>query len=479
MFTNIPLIIIIVYIIMLFGIGFYARSKSKGDADSYVRASKQLTAPLIFVSMIGLVIGGASTVGISESAFKIGLSAGWYNVGWGIGAMLMGWFLINQMRSRRDFTTLPEILNRYYDKKGSIAAIATQVVICIVATSIQYIAGGSILHIVLPTIFTNLEMGIFVSGVVFVAITFIGGMWSASLSNILNTALIYGGIIIAVLAVVSGQNGMESITAHLPADGTWMDPVAGIGWAGVATYLVVGMAMNLGLQSVTQIAMSGKTTKGTCRAFIWAGLAMLPIGFLSALLGVIAKSMFPDVTATLALPKVIMTLNPWIAGITLAAFWAADVSTACNMLLGTSTLISQDIYKRFINPAVSPEKYVWVNKISVIFFGVLTCSLALFMKGILAVLLFGLSLCAAFGVILLFTLFAPKYCRRSSAFWTFVVAIVTIVAWKYIPEVRIFPHVVFAEWILCTATYFVVYAFDSKAITVETPESIISASLGD
>ena len=140
MFQNIPLMIIIAYIATLFAIGFYARSKSTGDVDSYVRASKQLTTPLVFVSMVGLVIGGASTVGISESAFKIGISAGWYNVGWGIGAILMGWFLISQMRARRDFTTLPEILNRYYDTKGSIAAIITQVIICIVATSIQYIA---------------------------------------------------------------------------------------------------------------------------------------------------------------------------------------------------------------------------------------------------------------------------------------------------------------------------------------------------
>ena len=472
MFNNIPLVIIIFYIILLFAIGFYAKSRATGDADSYVRASKQLTAPLIFVSMIGLVIGGASTVGISELAFNVGISAGWYNVGWGVGSMLMGWLLIDRMRARRDFTTLPEILDRYYDKKGSIAAIATQVLICIVATSIQYIAGGSILHIVLPDVFTTLEMGVLVSGIVFVAITFIGGMWSASLSNILNITLIYGGIMLAAVAVVNGHGGMEAITLNLPADGTWMDPIAGIGWAGVTAYLVIGMAMNLGLQSVTQIAMSGKTTSGTAKAFLYAGLAMLPIGFVSALLGVAAKSMFPDATATLALPQVIMTLNPWIAGITLAALWAADVSTACNLLLGSSTLISQDIYKRFINPSVSPEKYVWINKFSVLFFGILTCTMAMFMQGILTVLLFGLSLCAAFGVILLFTLFAPQYCRRSSAFWTFVAAIATLAAWKYIPAVRIFPHVVFAEWIVCTLTYFVVYFIDNKAIEVETLATI-------
>ena len=467
MFTNIPFMIITVYIIILFAIGFYAKSKATGDADSYIRASKQLTAPLVFVSMVGLVIGGASTIGISESAFKIGLSAGWYNVGWGVGAVVMGWFLISKMRNRRDFTTLPEILDRYYDNKGSIAAIVTQLMICVVATSIQYIAGGSILHTVLPDIFT-LETGILTSGVVFVAITFIGGMWSASISNILNTILIYGGIIIATILTISNQGGMAAITLKLPTTNTnWLDPISGIGWSGIATFLAVGMAMNLGLQSVTQIAVSGKTTESTSKAFIWAGLAILPIGFVSALMGVVAKSLFPDSSATLALPQTIMTLNPWIAGVTLAALWAADVSTACNLLLGSSTLVSQDIYKRFINPNVSPENYVWVNKGSVVLLGILTCSFAMFMTGILTVLLFGLSLCAAFGVILLFTLFAPQYCRRSSAFWTFVVAIGTLLAWRFIPEVRIFPHVIFAEWIACTITYGIVYVLDQNPIESE------------
>lgn len=66
---------------------------------------------------------------------------------------------------------------------------------------------------------------------------------------------------------------------------------------------------------------------------------MLPVGFLSALLGVIAAEMYPDINAATALPRLIMTLNPWIAGITLASLWAADVSTACNLPLRRHPLL--------------------------------------------------------------------------------------------------------------------------------------------
>ena len=37
-------------------------------------------------------------------------------------------------------------------------------------------------------------------------------------------------------------------------------------------------------------------------------------------------------------------MPPVIAGLTLSALWAADMSTACSMLIGCSTTVSQDIF---------------------------------------------------------------------------------------------------------------------------------------
>ena len=48
---------------------------------------------------------------------------------------------------------------------------------------------------------------------------------------------------------------------------------------------------------------------------------MLPVGVLAALLGICAKSMYPDAQAALALPQVIVGLQPVLAGVTLAALW--------------------------------------------------------------------------------------------------------------------------------------------------------------
>lgn len=89
---SVSLAILILYIIALFGISWFAKKRSEGNAENYALAGRRLSAPLIAVTIIGLAVGGASTIGVSEHAFRVGLSAGWYTIAWAIGAIVMGYF---------------------------------------------------------------------------------------------------------------------------------------------------------------------------------------------------------------------------------------------------------------------------------------------------------------------------------------------------------------------------------------------------
>ncbi|HWR09167.1 sodium:solute symporter family protein [Sporomusa sp.] len=459
---NIPFIIVCLYIVLLFMISYYAKRRSAGSATNYVLAGRQLTTPLITVSIVGLAVGGASTIGVAEQAYKVGLSAGWYTTAWGLGAIAMGLLVAKKYREL-NITTIPELLGRYYDKKGMIAGIACQILIQLVVMSLQYIAGGSILCALMPEVFT-LTTGMLTSAIVFIGITSIGGMWSASLSNLLNVSLKYVGIILATIVGVTHAGGMANIQANLPANVPYLDMIDGVGILGIISWIVVLVTVNLSLQSIIQISLGAKDVKTAQRGFIIGGLMMLPIGFVSALLGVIAKSMFPNVSPALALPMTIMSLDPVLAGITLAALWAADVSTACNLLLSSATLFSQDIYKKFINPSVSEKNFLVTTKIAVVALGLLTLTLAMTISGIISTLMIGLSLTAAFSVIVLFTLFAPGLCRRNSAFYTILTGVIVLILWQTTPAVRIFPHVIYLEWLACLATFFLIYLVDSKPI---------------
>lgn len=384
----IQILIICAYIGVLFLISGYVKMRSAGSSENYVLAGRKMTTPLIMVSIIGLAVGGASTIGVAEQAYTHGLSAGWYTAAWGIGAIIMGLTLAKKYR-RMNITTVSELLERYYGRKTMAIGIACQILVQLVIMSLQFVAGGAILSALLPDVFTPLT-GMLTSAVVFIGITLIGGMWSASQSNLLNVTLQYMGIAAEAYAIISMVGGMLAVQLKVPEPQA-LDFISGVGPMTIITWIVVLITVNLSLQAIIQISLGAKDVRTAQKGFLWGGVLMLPVGFASALLGVIAAEVYPNIAPATALPRLIMTLNPWLAGVTLASLWAADVSTACNLLLSAATLYAHDIHRGYIDPSMSEQKQLRVTRLAVLLLGLLTLGFALTISGIITTLMAGLS----------------------------------------------------------------------------------------
>ncbi|AKA68296.1 sodium:solute symporter family protein [Clostridium scatologenes] len=459
---NISFIVVAIYVAILFCISFYARKKASSGAEGYILAGRGLNTTLITVTMVGLAIGGSSTIGVAEQAYKVGLSAGWYTVAWGVGSILMG--LIGAKKYRQlNVSTVPEMFERFYDTKGRIVCVIGQIVIQLMITSLQYIAGGAILSSLLPAVFT-LKTGMITTAVVFIGITFIGGMWSTGLCNLFNVPLKYMGVIVVTVLAVAFSGGIHNMALKVPNAATYFHPVDGLGLPTIIVWFIVMITECFSLQGVVQVSFCAKDADAARKGYIIGGLLMIPIGFFAAMLGMVARVSYPGVSATMALPMVITSLNPLLAGITLAALWAADISTACNMLLGSATLFSHDIYKRFINENIGEKELMKITKFFVVILGVVTFFIAIQAKGILSLLMMALSLTTAFSIVFIFTTFAPSICRKNSAFNTAVAGIIVLVVWQLVPAVRILPHVIYAEWIVCLITFLITPLFDRKTI---------------
>jgi SSS family solute:Na+ symporter len=460
---SIQLCIVILYIILLFAISFYVKRRASQNPTEYLFAGRQFSTGLVAVSITGMAVGAASTVGVAESATKIGLAAGWYNAAWAIGAIIMGFVAAGKYRSL-NCTTIPELFERSYDKKARIISVIGLSLIMICITSLQYVAGGSILHALMPDIF-SMHAGMITSAVVFVGITAIGGLWSSGLSNILSVTVIYLGILYSLVRILLRDGGISGINAALPAaDFNWFSPMGGLSFAVLLGWIIVMTTQAITAQGPVQIACGAKNAKAARRGFILGGLLIFPVGFLSAILGLAAKAQFPGINPTMALPQIIMSLDPFSSGMTLAALWAADVSTACTILLGTGTLISQDIFKRFIKPDISEASYVKANRLIILIIGAGTLWLAFNAVGIVKVMLIGLSLTTAFTLVFLCTMFCPSLCRKNTAFWTTLVGIIGLFAWQLCPQIRVLPHVIYFEWIICIITLLVVRLIDKTPI---------------
>lgn len=467
---SIQLIIVCLYIAMLFGISFWVKRRADKGATEYLFAGRKLSSTLIAVNITGLAVGAASTVGVAERAFSIGMAAGWYNAAWAAGSAVMGLAAAGKLRAMQ-VSTIPEFFEKYYDIKGRVISAVGLVIIMCVITALQYLAGGAILSSLLPDIF-SFQGGMLMSAVVFIGITLIGGLWSSGLANIVSVTLIYLGILYSCVSSVSNIGGWDVLVSKLPDAATMVDPLAGIPLVVIISWFVVMITQAITAQGPVQIACGAKDAKTARNGFLLGGLLILPVGFLCAVLGLVAKVMYPEIPvekAAIAMPKVVMGLNPIASGLTLAALWAADVSTACTILLGAGTLFSQDIYKRFINPDVSDEKFLKISRLTIFLIGLITLWFAFNAAGILKTMIAGLSMTTALTCIFFFTVFAPGICRKSSAFWTTLVGIIGIVLW-FMPGdplafvKPIFKEVVYFEWVVCIAVFLLVSVIDKNKI---------------
>ncbi|MDR0758911.1 MAG: sodium:solute symporter family protein, partial [Treponema sp.] len=350
---NIQLAILIVYIIGLLALAAWAtriQKKSTGNKMlGYLLAGRNMPWILVAVMLTGLAVGGASTVGVAQNAYRNGLSAGWYNAAWGAGGIFVGLFAIKYLR-RMKVKTIPEMMGLMYGSRTRFLGVINQLLIMITITSMQYVAGGTILKALLPDVFTG-NSGMFVSAAIFIFITVVGGYWASGLTNFVNVIIIYIGIIAALFQTFGKFGGFPAIIAELPSGNHWFDWVGNAaegamgGWA-VAGFMAVMITMAVSTQAVAQIGFAARDEKVAQKGFLVGGILILPAGFLCALFGIVAAAKFPGIPAQMALPTVAAQLSPVVGGIFLAALWAADISTAVGLLMGCSTLVVEDIVKR-------------------------------------------------------------------------------------------------------------------------------------
>lgn len=463
---SIPALVVALYIGALFVVTWWSQRlpAARGGMVGYLLAGRNVPTAVTAAMLAGLAVGGASTIGVAEQAFRVGLSAGWYNAAWAVGAWVAAWLVAGRFR-QLEVTTIPEFLERHYDVTGRVLGVIGQLAIQVVITSLQYVAGGAILSALLPELFT-FASGMVTTAVVFVGITLVGGFWAAGLTNVINVIVIYVGVGIGALLTLGRLGGLGALARGLPADHPGFD-LLGAGSGQIVGWFLVMITTVLSTQSVVQISFAARDVRTARAGFIWGGLLIFPVGFVAALMGLGAVVLHPGIVPAEALPRTVLDLPPLVAGLALAGLWAADVSTASALLIGSATLVGSDIVKRFVAPDLDPQRERLVCRLTVALLGAITFALALTVRSILQVLLVGLTLSTAYTLIVLMTLFWPRLCRRSSARWTLVATMGALALWLLAPvSWRLLPHPIYFTWLVSLVAFAAVAAIDRRPIAV-------------
>jgi SSS family solute:Na+ symporter len=285
--------------------------------------------------------------------------------------------------------------------------------------------------------------------------------------------MIYAGVILGTFMCIAKVGGFGKLATKLPAGHPGYD-LGAIGLPLIIAWFMVMCTMVFSVQSVVQISFAAKDSSSASKGFILGGLLILPVGFISALIGMAATILHPGIIATEALPRTVLSLSPIVAGIVLSGLWAADVSTASALLVGCATLVVGDLIKRFFAPDLKERGERVASRVSVFVLSVFTYLLAVTVSGIVKTLLIGLSLTTAYTLVTLMTLFAPKICRRGHAFWTLLLSMLAFGFWLIFPQIGSFfkrlsmPHPIYLLWIVSLVTFLAVVILDRRKIKLNS-----------
>lgn len=466
----IALSVVIFYMLALFTFSFYAKNKleqqdgNTENSEGFLLANRSFGTILVMVSIMGSALGANGTVGIAQNGYLFGISAGWYDGAFAIGIIITAFLFVRKLRSL-NLSTISQIYGDYYGEKTRTIASAGQIFMNFAIMISQHIAGGAILSTLLPEYFT-MTSGMILSAGIFLSIALIGGMMSAGMTNVINIIFLYFSVGIGLYFSLKTTGGYANMISQLPDIELFTHPIDGLTKGVFISYLLLFLANVPTGQPTVQMAFSAKNDKSAFWGYLLGGLLVLPFGFATATMGMAARAIFPDLgiaNSALALPKIVMTFPPLVAGLVLSGMWAADVSTATGLILGNSTLFITDIIEPFRKNPMTGKEEVALSRVLSIIFTLITLFCAFYVKFLLQFITMGLSLSVAYFIILIATLYFPKSCKKRTASLTLISSFIVILAWMLIPSLQnVFSHVVYPQLIVCSITFILVSILDNK-----------------
>jgi SSS family solute:Na+ symporter len=128
--------------------------------------------------------------------------------------------------------------------------------------------------------------------------------------------------------------------------------------------LVLSPAYWIGNQAIIQRSLGAKSEFAAKASYVWGALLKSVIPLVIAVPGLIAAAKFPDLKqGDAAFPALVGALLPaGLRGVFVAGFLAALMSSVDSYLNSASTILSHDLYKRFLHPGADERRLLLVGR---------------------------------------------------------------------------------------------------------------------
>ncbi|AUF96855.1 sodium:solute symporter [Pseudomonas sp. 02C 26] len=356
-------------------LGWYGMRRATSTED-YLVAGRNLGPSMYMGTMAATVLGGASTIGTIRLGYEYGIAGLWICAAMGFGILVLNFALAKHLLNLKLMTVnqvLEKRFNRFARRASAIIMFSYAMMICVVS----FLAIGTVAQVIfeLPG-----WVAILVGSLIVIIYSTLGGMWSLTLTDMIQFLIKTIGLIFVLLPVCLMKAGnWEGLQAKLPE--TYFS-LSSLGWEKITTYFIIYFFGILIGQDIWQRVFTARSVNVAKYAGMMAGLYCFVYGLAGAVIGMCAKVLFPDIanTSTVFATAVEHTLPAGLRGLVIAAALSAMMSTASAGLLASSTLLTEDLLPKL---KARGRDSLMISKAMTLAVGSIACAVALCVTDVL------------------------------------------------------------------------------------------------
>lgn len=355
----------------------YLCSRRLTTTDGFFVGARRIPGWAVGISMIGTAISSVTFLAYPADAF----AEDWRNLVPGLTipvAVIMAVYLFVPYYRRMKLVSAYEYLERRY-------APWARAYGCVVWALIQLYRMGLVLLLVsmVAHVITGWDtnMIILIMGALVIVYTILGGIEAVIWTDVMQTiVLVLGGLICILVVFLQVPDGAGALLSQAwAADKFAMTVTWELDFARTTIWVLIlfGLTQNLqefvSDQTRIQRYCAASTDRGAIRAVWLGGLGCIPVWALFMLVGTCLwgfYGLYPErlaegLESAQIFPYFILNELPiGIAGFVIAAVLAAAMSSIDSSLNGTATVLTSDIYRRFLRKGLNDLHYLFMARLA-------------------------------------------------------------------------------------------------------------------
>ncbi|WP_276497308.1 sodium:solute symporter family protein [Pontibacter litorisediminis] len=376
------ILFVLLYLLFNIGVGFWASRRVKNTTD-FLLAGRQLPFYISTAVVFATWFGSETLLGASSEFAQHGLLGVMEDpFGAALCLVLVGLFFAKRLY-RMNLLTMVDYYRERYNRPTEQLAGFFMIISYFGWIAAQMVALGIVMNQVFGV---STATGVVVGSMIVVGYTFMGGMWSVSITDFVQTVMIIGGLIYISYELMQ-QVPLQEVTAALPDDFFRFVPQErdSVSWLNYfALWITIGLG-SIPQQDVFQRVMSARSERVAVASSIGAGFLYLTVAFMPLMLALYAKLLHPHLMqedAQLLVPGLILSSSSLLVKVLFfGALISAIISTASGGILAPAAVLSENMLKPLLKN-VTDKQLLLLSRVSVLLVAAVSLSMALLRSNI-------------------------------------------------------------------------------------------------